>query len=238
MQPKRSLINEETAMRSKRSRHDSNLTWILLPILAVCGIVVWFAYQMGVKTAEPSPDTLPADQPVATSTSKAPVGGKVSMVEVPPPMSASPPVPQATVPMEPPVPAQVEPPVTLPKPAPAPTASKPVQKNAASPNSASAERELAQINNPVLRYPTDAWQERVEGVTRVSFTVNEHGDVQDATVEQSAGDQRLDDAALDYVNRLKFRPAVRKGKPVPVTASRVVTFARDSETTAPETSNP
>ena len=238
MQPKRSLITEEPAMRSKRARHDSNLTWILLPILAICGIVVWFAYQMGVKTAEPSPETLPVDQPAATSTSTNPVGGKVSIVEIPPPMSARPPAPQATVPMEQPVPPQVEPPVTLPKPDPSPTVSKPVQTTAAAPRNSDLERELAQVNNPVLRYPTDAWQERVEGVTRVNFTVNERGDVEDVTVEQSAGDQRLDDAALDYVNRLKFRPAVRKGKPVPVTASRVVTFTRDSDTTAPETTNP
>jgi TonB family protein len=60
-----------------------------------------------------------------------------------------------------------------------------------------------------------------EGITGLVFDVHEDGTVDNVTVGQSSGYERLDDAAVDCVRRWHYRPAIKDGNLVamPWTAS-------------------
>ena len=68
-----------------------------------------------------------------------------------------------------------------------------------------------------LEYPAIARSQRVEGVVGISALVDERGSVIEANVVVEAGGEAgLNEAALDYVKKWRFRPATLEGVPVKV----------------------
>lgn len=216
--------------------------WLLPPIVALCILGAYFLGQrMTPETAEPVEQQPVAQQPVLQQ--PAPPKGQITVTEVPRPAPApvtptpAPPV-ATTPPPAPPKPEpyhQVEPPVVLPPPAPTPdqdsgenTPSAPPTQPAAQPPADAApsepDREPRKLNEPALEYPSSAYEAGIEGTARVGFTVTADGKIEDVRVLDSSGDSRLDQAAADYVRRLRFRPGIRNGKPADVRVSRSVQF--------------
>lgn len=72
-----------------------------------------------------------------------------------------------------------------------------------------------------LEYPGSAVEDGVEGMVRLQVLVNEAGEVAEAEVIESSGDQRLDSAAIEFVAGWRYRPAVQDGTP-----RAVYTYAR------------
>jgi TonB family protein len=69
---------------------------------------------------------------------------------------------------------------------------------------------------PTLSYPPLALRQRVEGTVELSVLVDETGKVTDAQVSGAGGRMGLNEAAVDYVRKWKFRPATKDGVPVKV----------------------
>ncbi len=66
-----------------------------------------------------------------------------------------------------------------------------------------------------VTYPEQALLNRVEGVVRVKFSVDENGQVTNTTVVKSSGSVMLDAMALEYdLRKWTFQPATLDGKPV------------------------
>jgi periplasmic protein TonB len=63
-------------------------------------------------------------------------------------------------------------------------------------------------------YPESTVQNRIQGKTRVAFTITAQGTVSGAAVEESSGNQQLDLAALMCVEGWLYKPATRDGQPV------------------------
>ncbi|HSD17702.1 MAG TPA: TonB family protein [Thermomonas sp.] len=87
-----------------------------------------------------------------------------------------------------------------------------VQPASASDQQAGAIRESRERNPPV--YPVDVAKEGVTGRVVLVVDVAADGSVAGAKVERSSGDARLDASALSAVDKWKFRPEVKNGKPV------------------------
>jgi TonB family protein len=76
-----------------------------------------------------------------------------------------------------------------------------------------------------LQYPPIALRQRIEGIVEVSVLVDERGSVTDAKVTTQAGGKAgLNEAAVEYVRRWKFRPATKEGVVVKVWAPVSVKF--------------
>jgi protein TonB len=70
---------------------------------------------------------------------------------------------------------------------------------------------------PPFSYPSFALRQKVEGTVELSVLVDESGKVTDAqVVAGSGGKMGLNEAALEYVKKWKFRPATKDGVPVKV----------------------
>ena len=63
-------------------------------------------------------------------------------------------------------------------------------------------------------YPRDSLRRNEQGLVGVQYVVDEKGNVAKCVVDASSGHARLDQAACAVVNRWKFKPATREGKPV------------------------
>lgn len=74
------------------------------------------------------------------------------------------------------------------------------------------------------RYPSTALRRRQEGWVDVQFTVDDSGNVTDATVVDAQPKHVFDRAAVTAVERWKYRPALNNGKPFPVTMRRRLNF--------------
>jgi len=61
---------------------------------------------------------------------------------------------------------------------------------------------------------------------RLRLSVDEEGDVSEATILSSSGDRALDDAALDAVGHWEYAPAVKDGHKVAATVVETVKFSR------------
>lgn len=72
--------------------------------------------------------------------------------------------------------------------------------------------EMDGLNPP--NYPADALAEGKEGTVVVRIDIDAQGAVTAAQVERSAGDPRLDNAALAAVKTWRFNPEIRNGKAV------------------------
>ncbi len=88
-----------------------------------------------------------------------------------------------------------------------------------------AEPEVAQKGR--LVYPEAAAGDGVEGTCVLKVLVGENGEVLSVEVTRSAGDRRLDKAAMEYVRRWRYRPAVQDGQPRRVNTRATVQFALD-----------
>ena len=75
----------------------------------------------------------------------------------------------------------------------------------------------------VVEYPEPARRAGIEGVVVVQFVVDERGRVVDPVVVRSP-DESLSRAALEAVGRVRFRPGVQRGRPVPIRFAIPVTF--------------
>jgi len=76
----------------------------------------------------------------------------------------------------------------------------------------------------VLSYPREAAEEGVEGAVILKVLVDEKGQVADSQITSSSGDKRLDAAALEWVKRWRYLPAVQDGRPRRVWTRAKVTF--------------
>jgi protein TonB len=92
------------------------------------------------------------------------------------------------------------------------------------PASSGATRDAVLIRQVNPRYPTQAQRAGTEGWVEVEFTVDAEGQVRDAKVAQAQPRHVFDRSALEAVNRWKFEPAVRNGKPVATQLRRRIQF--------------
>lgn len=80
------------------------------------------------------------------------------------------------------------------------------------------------ISNFNPRYPVQAQRANQEGYVVVKFTVRPDGRPADVEVTSSEPRRIFDRAATDAVERWKFKPALRDGKPVPSTVTNRIDF--------------
>lgn len=85
------------------------------------------------------------------------------------------------------------------------------------------------VRTPPPVYPVDVLKHGVAGTVLLVVDVAEDGSVSGAKVDRSAGDERLDAAALDAVKQWKFKPALKDGKGVAGQVRVPVEFAMDDE---------
>jgi protein TonB len=209
--------------------------WALLPLVA---LLILGAYFLGKHFNQPEP-VVAQQVPVVQAPAPSPTG-KMLVTEVPRALTVTPVVPNTQPNAGKPAAGtsfkREEPVVDLPTPSDAGTSdtntdagADETDKGAQTTHSAAAssepDREPEKINDPALEYPSSAYEEGKQGNARVSLTVTSTGGVEDVRIDESSGDSRLDQAALDYVQRLKFRPAMREGKAVPLRITRNVPFS-------------
>lgn len=86
--------------------------------------------------------------------------------------------------------------------------------------------QLPVIENEQLpfEYPRDAWKEGVGGETLLRIHITAIGTVDSVRVEQPSGQRSLDSAAVEGARRLRYRPALRGGKPMDVWATLPVRY--------------
>src|SRR5215510_905412 len=73
-------------------------------------------------------------------------------------------------------------------------------------------------------YPESARRAGIQGTTLLRIHIERDGRVSDVTVQRSAGDQSLDQAASDAVRRWRFEPALNPAGPVAMWAVVPVEF--------------
>jgi TonB family protein len=76
--------------------------------------------------------------------------------------------------------------------------------------------------SPVPVYPAAASAAHVQGEVKLSADVDRNGNV--ASVRVISGPPMLRDAAMDAVQRWRFRPYQSSGRPIPVAAVAVIDF--------------
>ena len=77
----------------------------------------------------------------------------------------------------------------------------------------------------IPEYPFVSRRLREQGTMRLKLTIDERGIVTQATVVNSSGFQRLDEAAVDWVkSHWRYTPAMQGTKAVPSTADAIVEF--------------
>ena len=101
----------------------------------------------------------------------------------------------------------------------------PGQPASAKHQQAEASAESRERNPPV--YPVDVAKEGVTGRVVLIVDVATDGSVAGAKVERSSGDARLDASALAAVDKWKFRPEIKDGKPVPSQVRVPIDFEMD-----------
>jgi len=79
-------------------------------------------------------------------------------------------------------------------------------------------------NEPKPFYPPFAEKHGLEGYVNIDLLVDENGEVKLSKVTKSSGNIILDRAAIQYVHKLKFHPALKEGKPTMVWVSWGVNY--------------
>lgn len=80
--------------------------------------------------------------------------------------------------------------------------------------------QLIQDNNaqPIYRslprYPVKAARDKIKGWVKLSFSVNRDGKIEDIQIIDSEPEVIFDQAAIDALNRWKYKPMIEKGKTV------------------------
>lgn len=104
-------------------------------------------------------------------------------------------------------------------------------------NSATPAFEAPVVTNPEspVNYPSDLWEQQVEGTVVLRLHVDDRGTVvPDSTrVAETSGYPALDSAALKAVPDMRFAPARRGGQPVATTFLQPVHFQHRQRTGAP-----
>lgn len=96
-------------------------------------------------------------------------------------------------------------------------------------------RDASAISTSPPVYPVDVLKQGVTGTVVLIVDVAADGSVSATKIDRSAGDARLDAAALDAVKQWKFEPAMKDGKRVPGQVRVPVQFALDGDHAAPAT---
>ena len=79
------------------------------------------------------------------------------------------------------------------------------------------------IVTPEAEFSDEARRAKYQGACLIAIIVDSHGNPQNPHVVRSLG-MGLDEKALDAVRRYRFKPALKDGKPVPVTITVEVNF--------------
>lgn len=131
----------------------------------------------------------------------------------PEPVASLPPTPTAIeVPPAPPEPPA--PPAPAPEPAPPPVAAAPRAVGIGE----------IQCSTPQPNYPSQARRMGETGKAVVRLTTDDTGKVVKASVVSSSGSSRLDQAAVDAVQRMRCKPYVDNGRAIAVTAQQPIAF--------------
>ncbi len=75
-----------------------------------------------------------------------------------------------------------------------------------------------------LVYPLEAKLQHIQGDVLVGMSVGVDGTVQDVRVLRSSGFPILDETALDYASKLRFRPALIDGQPIASSTQMLLKF--------------
>ncbi|WP_264821203.1 energy transducer TonB, partial [Acetobacter cerevisiae] len=141
------------------------------------------------------------------------------VMTVPPPPYIPPPKIQLPPPPKPPIkhvartpPKQATPPQTTTAPAP-PVSSEPASTAAPS-NSPDTSAGTSPLNNARPVYPPDMEEDNIEGRVTVACDVETTGMTSNCSVQSVQGGQSFAQAALDYVHKARYRPAMKNGAPV------------------------
>ncbi|GBQ29856.1 TonB periplasmic protein [Gluconacetobacter sacchari DSM 12717] len=70
------------------------------------------------------------------------------------------------------------------------------------------------VNNVKLDYPEEMLEENREGRVTVVCDVEQDGTTSNCAVTSVQGGQAFSQAALDYVRRARYQPAVKNGVPI------------------------
>lgn len=87
----------------------------------------------------------------------------------------------------------------------------------------------ASLSTPPPVYPVDVAKQGVTGRVVLIVDVAADGSVSAAKIDRSAGDDRLDQAALQAVSQWRFAPAMKDGKPVPSQVWVPIDFEMDGD---------
>lgn len=75
------------------------------------------------------------------------------------------------------------------------------------------------VNRLPPTYPSSLLRRGIGGKVVVACSINAKGAITSSRIKKSSGHSALDKAALAAVNRWKFRPAVRDGRPIKATCN-------------------
>ncbi|MFT8472210.1 energy transducer TonB [Acetobacter persici] len=160
------------------------LVVILLHLLAVMGLMFGMGTSASVPVSHP---------PIKTRILPPPPKPPIKHVARTPPKKAPP--PQTTT-------------------APAPPVSSEPASTAAPTNSPDTSAGTSPLNNARPVYPPDMEEDNIEGRVTVACDVETTGMTSNCSVQSVQGGQSFAQAALDYVHKARYRPAMKNGVPV------------------------
>jgi len=70
------------------------------------------------------------------------------------------------------------------------------------------------ISSTILKYPSAAFKDKIEGKVILKVFINKEGNVHKAFIEKTSGCNALDSSAVAYSSNLRFIPAKVKGLPI------------------------
>ena len=80
-----------------------------------------------------------------------------------------------------------------------------------------------------IQYPTDAFNEGVEGVVKLKILIDTDGSIKESQIVQNGGDERLLRAAIEGLQNTEFAPGTSDGTPQEMWVQVEVTFALEEK---------
>ncbi|WP_340316801.1 energy transducer TonB [Rhizorhabdus argentea] len=203
---------------------QSNPNWpMIITILALHVAALFALVKLDViHVARPKPAPLvidlisePAPPPLVERPKPEPV---VEQKIEPQPVTAPPQVIQTVAPPPPPVMVTVAP--TPPKPV-------PVVQPSAGPMTV-GDLEARMIEGKPPRYPMESRRKREQGTVLLRLLIGTDGGVEQVSIAQSSGFDRLDQAALQAARGWRWQPMIRDGAPVAVRGVMPIPFVLKS----------
>lgn len=170
------------------------------------------------------PEPKPVEQPKPKPQPKPQPKPKPKPVP-PPPVVPPPPSENAIATPPPPEPVQQQ----AAPPPPAPSTPQAEEKDTLGAPVQPPRIDAKQRNNPAPAYPPLSKRRGEEGVVILELLITAEGRVSDLKVSQSSGFPRLDQAALDAVERWRYEPARRNGVAIEYRYLQPVRFALDKK---------